>query len=254
MNPALWNPSQNWLRQLAQHGHKPARGVVCLALLVLAARPAAAQQESFRQANASGSCNVLVIGYVGGVGTVRIPPTVAVPILHHLKSLGYPGLCIRLVSPYCLGCGARWVKKHFSAGGKGPLTPRQIELGPKVISFGYSLGVPSELRAARVLERAGIPIELLVAVDSKGFTKGIIPNNVRQAANFYERELFPLYFGKKDLRPEDPAKTNFMGNIHLASVGHFSIVRSSAVRDLLVTTVRRLSESEAKEVRSGPLD
>jgi hypothetical protein len=205
--------------------------LVCLFFTLLA--PSAAAQQV-----PANSCRVLVVGFVGGLGTAHFPPTVATPLLHHLRSLGYPGVCIKSIPSYCPWCAAHWVKKQFADGKKGRLTPEQIESGPKVITFGYSLGVPNELHFARVLEREGIPIELLVAVDSRGFTKGIIPRNVKEAANFYERQFYPFYTGKSNLRPEDPEATNFLGNIHVEHAGHFKIVRTAAVRDLLDDAVR----------------
>ncbi|MFY9530204.1 MAG: hypothetical protein WBC04_09490 [Candidatus Acidiferrales bacterium] len=205
--------------------------MVCLFFTLLA--PAASAQQVREN-----SCKVLVVGFVGGLGAAHFPPTVATPLLHHLRSLGYPGVCIKSIPSYCPWCAAHWVKKQFAEGEKGRLTPEQIERGPKVITFGYSLGVPNELHFARVLEREGIPIELLVAVDSRGFTKGIIPRNVKDAANFYERQFYPFYTGKSNLRPEDPEATNFLGNIHVEHAGHFKIVRTAAVRDLLDDAVR----------------
>ena len=204
---------------------------VCF-FFTLFAPSAAAQQVP------ANPCRVLVVGFVGGLGAAHFPPTLATPLLHHLRSLGYPGVCVKVVSSYCPWCAPRWVRKQFAQGKKCRLTPAQIESGPKVITFGYSLGVPNELHFARVLEREGIPIELLVAIDSRGFTKGIIPGNVKEAASFYERQFYPFYFGKNNLRPEDPEATNFLGNIRVEHAGHFKIVRTAAVRHLLDDAVR----------------
>jgi hypothetical protein len=200
-----------------------------LALLV----PSAAAQQAREN-----SCRVLVVGFVGGLGAAHFPPTFVAPLLNHVRSLSYPGVCIKSISSYCPWCATHWVKKQFAQGTKGRLTPEQIEGGPKVITFGYSLGVPNELHFARVLEREGIPIELLITVDCRGFTKGIIPRNVKEAANFYERQFYPFYTGKNNLRPEDPEATTFLGNIHVEHAGHFKIVRTVAVRDLLDNAVR----------------
>ncbi len=227
------------------------RAVGALALVcfffTLFAPSAAAQQV------AANPCRVLVVGFVGGLGAAHFPPTLATPLLRNLRSLGYPGVCVKLVSSYCPWCAPRWVKKQLAQGRKGGLTPAQIESGPRVITFGYSLGVPNELRFARVLEREGIPIELLVAVDSRGFTKGIIPGNVKEAASFYERQFYPFSFGKSNLRPEDPEATRFLGNIHVQHAGHFKIVRTAAIRDLLNDAVRgAFAASESRESASNP--
>lgn len=215
---------------------------VCLVLLGVLALPARAEKAG------SAPCKVLVIGFVGGLGVAHFPPSVATPLLHHLQSLGYPGVCVKVFSAYCPWCASRWVKKEFAAGNKGRLTEEQIESGPKVITYGYSLGAPSALYFDRQLERDGIPIELAITVDSKGFTRGIIPRNVKVAANFYERQLLPPIFGKRNMRPEDPLATHFLGNIRVEHAGHLSIAGSAPVRELLFSTARLVAYQEEKVV------
>ncbi len=140
------------------------------------------------------------------------------------------------------------MKKQFGKKGKTGYTPEQIADGPTVITYGYSLGGPSVLYFARMLQRDGIPVELAVTVDSKGFTKGVVPANVRTAANFYEQRLFPFLFGKRNIRPEDPWATHFLGNIRVLHTGHLTIPRTQPVRDLLVTTVQAVYARDSTAV------
>jgi len=226
----------------ALHARLAASVAVCLLLSGVLALPSQAEKAGNR------ACKVMVIGFVGGIGTAHFPPSVAAPLLHHLQSLGYPGVCVKTFSAYCPWCARRWVKKEFAAGSKGRLTEEQIANGPKVIIYGYSLGAPSALYFARQLERDGIPIELAITVDSKGFTRGIIPRNVKVAANFYERQFLLPIFGKRSMQPEDPLATDFLGNIRVAHAGHFKIARSAPVRELLLSTVRAVSYREEKVV------
>lgn len=89
-----------------------------------------------------------------------------------------------------------------------------------------------------------------MTVDGKGFENGKIPPNVRTAANFYERWLYPLlyvvpvYYGKNDLKVEDPVETNFLGNMRVEHAGHFRIVKKSHVAGLICNAVRQTYESE----------
>ena len=123
---------------------------------------------------------------------------------------------------------------------KGPRAELQLEDEPKVVLYGYSLGAPSALHLARQLEKDGIPIELTITVDSKGFTRGTVPRNVKVAANFYESGfLFPIA-GKRNVRPEDPQATDFLGNIRVEHVGHLRIAGSAPVQELLISTARAL--------------
>lgn len=124
---------------------------------------------------------------------------------------------------------------------KGPGAELQLEDEPKVVLYGYSLGAPSALHLARQLEKDGIPIELTITVDSKGFTQGIIPRNVKVAANFYERGFLVPFTGKRNMRPEDPLATDFLGNIRVEHVGHLRIAGSTPVQELLIATARALT-------------
>lgn len=213
---------------------------VCLGLASLAT-PADAGQDPPR------SCRVMVVGFVGGLGTSKFPPSAATPLNRQLKGVALPGYCFKTYSAYCPWCAHRWVRKQFGAKGRTRLTPEQIANGPTIITYGYSMGAPAALFFARQLERDGIPIELAVTVDSKGITTGVVPRNVKTAANFYERQLFPFWFGKRNVRPEDPLATHFLGNIVVPYAGHFTIVRSMRVRDLILATVRSIYDRQ-KEI------
>ena len=196
-------------------------------------------------------CKVLVTAFVGGIGTAHVPPSVATPLFHRLQSLRYPGVCVKEFSAYCPWCAHSWVRKAFTGSKRRLPTDKEVEIGPRVILYGYSLGAPSALGLAEQLERDGIPIELEITVDSKGFTPGIIPRNVKVAANFYEKELLPFASGKDNMRPEDREATDFLGNIRLEHVGHLKIAASIPVEQLLVRTARMLAYKEVDVNRIG---
>jgi hypothetical protein len=104
------------------------------------------------------------------------------------------------------------------------------------------------IRFARAMQRLGISIEALVTVDVKGLTDGVIPSNVKNAANYYERWLYPLfypvYYGKKNFHVEDSGKTKFFGSVRIQHAGHFRIVSRSPARQLLCDAVGNAYESE----------
>lgn len=190
--------------------------------------------------DANHRCQVIVVVFVGGIGAAHFPPSVVAPLVRHLQSMRYPGVCVKEFSAYCPWCAHDWVRKQFGEGRKGPLTDEQIRNGPGVILYGYSLGARSGLSLAQKLERDGIPVELAITVDSKGPTTGIIPRNIKTAANFYEAGFFRLASGKRNMRPEDPEATDFLGNIRVTHVGHLSIPRSAPVDQLLLGMTRTL--------------
>jgi pimeloyl-ACP methyl ester carboxylesterase len=202
--------------------------------------------SAFADQHSPAGCRVLLITFVGGLGPASFPPTVATPVIHSVRDLGYTGVCIKIVSSYWPWSAARWVRKQWAA--------TEADEPPKMIVFGYSLGASHAIRFAWDMQRAGIPIELLITVDAKGFTNGIIPDNVKKAENFYERWLYPLfyplYYGKRNIQIADPAKTNFLGNREVPRAGHFTIVNMSHVRQLLCQAVRGAYESGQTETRA----
>ena len=188
-------------------------------------------------------CRVLVVTFVGGIGPALFPPTMATPVIQSVRDLRYPGVCLKSVSSSWPWSASHWVRKQFAAARREEDSPGD----PKLIVFGYSLGGSHAIRFARAMQRLNIPIELLVTVDIKGPTGAAIPGNVKYAANYYERWMYPLFFpifyGKKNLYAEDPTKTNFMGNTQILHAGHFQIVRRSNVRQLLCDAVELAYES-----------
>jgi len=201
------------------------------------------------------NCRVLVVAFVGGLGMARFPPSMASSLLNEMRSVEPTEVCVMPVSTYVPWTAAPWVRKHLKRHAADVTAGRDDGPEPQIIVIGYSLGVPHALGFARTMNREHVPIEMLVAVDSKGFTKGVISPNVKTAANYYERELFPmlwpLYYGKRNLRAEDPSKTDFLGNIQIEHEGHFSIMTAHAVRALLSGAVRDAIIEKTPDAATG---
>jgi len=216
----------------------------------LVAPPRAAAKEPKRD-----NCRVLVVAFVGGLGVARFPPSVTTSLLNEMRSVEPTEVCVRPVSTYFPWSAAPWVQKHLKRHAADVAAGRDEGPEPRIIVIGYSLGVPHALSFARKMDREHVAIEMLVAVDSKGFTNGVIAPNVKTAANYYERELYPmfwpLYYGKKNLRAEDPSRTDFLGNIQIEHEGHFSIVTAHAVRALLSGAVRDAIMEKTPDAATG---
>jgi hypothetical protein len=83
----------------------------------------------------------------------------------------------------------------------------------RIILFGHSWGASAVVLLARELHRAGIPVLLTVQVDSVAKPwqdDEVIPDNVEAAVNFYQPHGF--IHGRSEIRAEDVAKTNILGN------------------------------------------
>jgi hypothetical protein len=95
----------------------------------------------------------------------------------------------------------------------------------RVILYGHSWGASEAVAVARRLQADGVPVLLLAQVD--GVNKldadphsdaSLIPENVRQAINFYQDE--GLLHGRATIHAANPHVTKILGNIHLSYKDH----------------------------------
>lgn len=155
---------------------------------------------------------VVVIGFVGGFvrrddlayGTVRLAQS-----LQH----DYPsGVAVRVFENHHENNAQRQVMRLLDADHDGSLSSAEKE-NARIIIYGHSWGGSETIRLARQLQRAGIPVLLTVQVDSVrkiGENDAVIPPNVRQAVNFYQRD--GIIHGRSRIRAASPAATEILGN------------------------------------------
>jgi len=143
--------------------------------------------------------DTLVVGYLGGFerwndGNRGVRQTVL-----HLRDL--PGVHAESVENRHRRVGRDWILQALGRGARPA----------RVILFGQSLGGAAAIATARDLRRHGIPVSLTVQVDSVGLRDGVIPDNVRAAANFYQHEWF-TFQGETRIRAQDPTRTRILAN------------------------------------------
>ena len=107
----------------------------------------------------------------------------------------------------------RLILRAFDRNRNGKLEPGECS-SARIILVGQSLGGGAALRLAQRLKKKHLPVLLTVQVDSFGIRDGIIPPNVRAAANFYQHELFTVR-GQTNIRAADPSKTRVLGNFQM---------------------------------------
>jgi len=95
----------------------------------------------------------------------------------------------------------------------GAVEPSEIR-GLRIVVYGQSLGGFAATVFSRALAERGIPIDLLVLVDSVGWGDEVIPPNVRHVANFYQDEG-RFVAGEHPVRPLDPGATTVLGEWEL---------------------------------------
>lgn len=110
-----------------------------------------------------------------------------------------------------------------------------------IILVGHSLGANEQIKVARNLNAAGVPVALLVTVDAVSQT--IIPPNVKHALNFYKSGYVPMFSGLK-LRAVDPQKT-YIENINVVQlegvhVNHFTIDKDKVVQQKIMTEIGKV--------------
>lgn len=80
-----------------------------------------------------------------------------------------------------------------------------------LVVYGQSFGGAAVVKFARQLEAESIPIVLTVQIDSVGRSDGLVPPNVRYAANLYQNNG-RFIRGQHPVQAEDPSRTTLLGN------------------------------------------
>src|SRR4029077_17654426 len=102
----------------------------------------------------------------------------------------------------------------------GSLTAAEKEQ-VKIILYGHSWGASQTLIFARDLQRHGIPVSLIIQIDSVkkfGQDNRTVPANVAKAVNFYQRK--GLTRGQPLIVAADAGRTKILGNFHMKYEPH----------------------------------
>jgi hypothetical protein len=102
---------------------------------------------------------------------------------------------------------------HLLDSNHDGILSNEEKAGAHIILFGHSWGASAVVLLSRELNRAGIPVLLTVQVDSiaKPWQHDrIIPENVAQAANFYQPH--GLLHGRAEIDAADDSRTQILGN------------------------------------------
>lgn len=159
----------------------------------------------------------LVIGIVGGWERWDNPTRAIRRTAIAIKRRRLPGVHVETVENHSLELAEQLVQRAFDFNRNGRLEPEEASQA-SVILYGQSLGGRAALRLSRKLNEWGVPVPLLVAIDSFGRDSYVVPPNVRRAANYYQREH--LYIkGAPELRAQDPSKTQILFNRKLTFKG-----------------------------------
>ena len=98
----------------------------------------------------------------------------------------------------------------------GTVSPDEAQHA-RIVIYGHSWGASEAVTLARTLSRNGIPVMLTIQVDSvkkTGEQDDLIPPNVRQAVNVFQRA--GLVHGTPVIRAENPKVTTILGNFEVS--------------------------------------
>jgi hypothetical protein len=83
----------------------------------------------------------------------------------------------------------------------------------RIVLYGESFGGAAVIKFARQLRQFHVPVLLTVQIDSVGLGDEVVPDNVRCAANLYQRNG-RFVRGPESIRAADPSRTHILGNWH----------------------------------------
>jgi predicted alpha/beta hydrolase family esterase len=104
-----------------------------------------------------------------------------------------------------------------------------------IVLVGHSLGANEQIKVAKQLALAHVPVALLVTVDAVSPLR--VPPNVALAVNIYKPSFVPMFSGLI-LIAEDPSRTRVknynINEIKGAHVNHFTIDKDAQVQQLMI--------------------
>ena len=155
---------------------------------------------------------VMVIGFLGGFVRHDEPKHPEIQLVRDLRQEYPKSVYFGLFENRKVSEAYKTILSRLGAN-EGRTLPEDAKHQARILLFGHSWGASAVVALSRKLERAGIPVQLTVQVDSvaKPFHNDrVIPPNVLQAANFYQTH--GLIHGRSKIAPADPSRTTVLGN------------------------------------------
>ena len=195
--------------------HPRARGrlsVFAIPLLLLAPScPAPGQNyQDFITATPLPPNDTLVVGFMGGREPWNNDKRWVRKLALKLRAVNVPGVHVETVENTRRQLAIELIKNGFDRNRDRTLD--SAELGSaRLIVYGHSFGGAAVVKLAHELEEIDLPILLTVQIDSVGRGDGLIPPNVRQAANLFQPNGLVIR-GEPEIRAQDPSRTTIVGN------------------------------------------
>ncbi|MBI3663569.1 MAG: hypothetical protein HY234_11050 [Acidobacteria bacterium] len=155
--------------------------------------------------------DTLIIGFLGGWEKWDEPTRGVRKFALRLRAKNLPGVHIETVENHRREIALELVRKAFDHNGDGKLSEEEAR-SARLIVFGQSFGGAAVNKLCKELRPLGVPVLLAVQIDSVGVDDAEVPSNVRRAVNFFQRDDYFFIRGERELRAEDAAQTEILGN------------------------------------------
>jgi len=158
------------------------------------------------------SPSYILVGFVGGFVRHTNPRHGPVVLAERIRKSAPKGSFVQVFENRHRKTAYHRILKLIDRDHNGNLTAEE-KSSARIILFGQSWGGSAVVLLARELDREDIPVLLTVQVDSVAKPwqdDGIIPNNVAEAANFYQPH--GIVHGRSEIHPADDSKTQIIGN------------------------------------------
>ena len=152
----------------------------------------------------------LILGFMGGRNSWNDTEVGVGRLAQRLRRQDIAGIHLETVENTRRNLALRLVRASLDTDRDGRLQPVE-RLRARIIVYGQSFGGAAVVKFARQLEAQDIPVLLTIQVDSVGRGDGVIPANVRAAANLYQ-DNGRLIRGEAPIEAADPGRTRILGN------------------------------------------
>ncbi len=163
---------------------------------------------------------MIVIGFVGWILKHDDTRRSEVKLSEHLRR-DYPDTVVTAVFEHYKGGQAHaLIMRELNPQHEGTLSD-EVKAQARIVIYGHSWGASEAIALARQLKKEGIPVLYTAQVDSVtkiGEHDGVIPSNVLEAVNYFQR--YGTLRGRSKIRAEDPKHTRIIGNFHMDYRNH----------------------------------
>ena len=154
--------------------------------------------------------DALVVGFMGGREPWNNDKRWVRKLALKLRAMNLPGVHVETVENTRRQLAIELIQKAFDRNEDRTLDAAECG-NVRLIVYGHSFGGAAVVKLARELEEMDVPILLTVQIDSVGWGDGLIPPNVRRAANLFQANGLFIR-GEPEIRAQDPARTTIVGN------------------------------------------